>query len=135
MQGETAVSAQSLVGVRVLVVDDDDAVREAVRDYLIDCGAAVVSVRSAQAAMLLLAETRPHVVLSDVGMPEHDGFWLIHAVRALPPGEGGDVPAIAMTGRLESAEALLAAGFTEVRSKPPDMEELVQLVAGLAARC
>jgi CheY-like chemotaxis protein len=116
-------------------VDDDDAVREAVRDYLIDCGAAVVSVRSAQAAMMLLAETRPHVVLSDVGMPEHDGFWLIHAVRALPPGEGGDVPAIAMTGRLESAEALLAAGFTEVRSKPPDMEELVQLVAGLAARC
>jgi CheY-like chemotaxis protein len=129
------VSAHSLVGVHVLVVDDDDAVREAIRDYLMDCGADVVSVRSAQAAMLMLAESRPDVLISDISMPEHDGFWLIRAVRELPAERGGDVPAIAMSGRVGSAEALLAAGFTEVRGKPPDMAELVQLVAGLAARC
>jgi CheY-like chemotaxis protein len=131
----TAVSSPSIVGVRVLVVDDDDGVREAVRDYLIDCGADVVSVRSADAAMLMLAEAPPDVLISDIRMPGHDGFWLIRAVRALPRARGGDVPAIAMTGRLDSAEALLAAGFTEVRGKPPDMAELAGLIAGLAARC
>jgi CheY-like chemotaxis protein len=119
----------------VLVVDDDDGVREAVRDYLLDCGGDVVSVRSADAAMLMLAETPPDVLISDIRMPGHDGFWLIRAVRALPRERGGDVPAIAVTGRLDSAEALLAAGFTEVRGKPPDMAELAALVAGLAARC
>jgi CheY-like chemotaxis protein len=119
----------------VLVVDDDDGVREAIRDYLIDCGADVVSVRSARAAMLMLAEARPDVLISDISMPEHDGFWLIRAVRDLPAERGGDVPAIAMSGLVGSSEALLAAGFTEVRGKPPDMAELAQLVAGLAARC
>jgi CheY-like chemotaxis protein len=129
------VSAHALAGVRVLVVDDDDGVREAVRDYLLDCGADVVSVRSAQAAMLMLAEARPDVLISDISMPEHDGLWLIRAIRELPAEGGGDVPAIAITGRPDSPESLLAAGFTEVRGKPPDMAELVQLVAGLAARC
>jgi CheY-like chemotaxis protein len=119
----------------VLVVDDDDGVREAVRDYLIDCGAQVVSVRSADAAMLMLQETPPDVLISDITMPGHDGVWLIRTVRALPRERGGDVPAIAMTGRLDSAEMLLAAGYTEVRRKPPDMAELTELIAGLAARC
>jgi CheY-like chemotaxis protein len=119
----------------VLVVDDDDGVREAVCDYLLDCGADVGSVRSAEAAMLVLAETPPDVLISDICMPRHDGFWLIRAVRALPRDSGGDVPAIAITGRLDYAEALLGAGFTEVRGKPPDMAELAGLIAGLAARC
>jgi CheY-like chemotaxis protein len=129
------VSAQPLAGVRVLVVDDDDAVREAIRDYLIDHGAEVVSVRGADAAMLMLADTTPDVLVSDVTMPGHDGFWLIRAVRALPPAQGGRVPAIAITGRLDAVARLRGAGFTEVRTKPPDMAELVRLVAGLAARC
>ena len=119
----------------MLLVDDDDGVREAVRDYLLDCGADVVSVRSADAAMRMLAEAPPDVLISDIRMPGHDGFWLIRAVRALARERGGDVPAIAMTGRLDSAEALLAAGFTEVRGKPPDMAELAGLIAGLAGRC
>lgn len=117
----------------MLVVDDDDGVRETVRDYLVDCGADVLSVRSADAAISMITERPPDVLISDVTMPGHDGFWLIRAVRALE--RGGDVPAIAITGRLDRAEALLAAGFTEVRGKPPDMAELAGLVAGLAARC
>jgi CheY-like chemotaxis protein len=129
------VSPPSIVGVRVLVVDDDDNVREAVRDYLIDWGAQVVSVRSADAAMLTMTEAPPDVLISDIRMPGHDGIWLIRAVRALPREQGGDVPAIAITGRLDAWEALLSAGFTEVRGKPPDMAELAGLVAGLAARC
>ena len=129
------MSAPSIVGVRVLVVDDDEGVREAVRDYLIDCGADVASVRSADAAMLLFEEAPPDVLISDIGMPGHDGIWLIRAVRALPREQGGDVPAIAITGRLEAWETLLTAGYTEVRGKPPDMAELAGLVAGLAARC
>jgi CheY-like chemotaxis protein len=131
----TAVSSPSIVGVRVLVVDDDDGVREAVRDYLIDCGANVVSVRSADAAMLMFVEAPPDVLISDIGMPGHDGLWLIRAVRALGRDRGGDVPAIAITGRFGTNEALLRAGYTEVRGKPPDMAELASLVAGLAARC
>jgi CheY-like chemotaxis protein len=128
------VSVPSLVGVRVLIVDDDDRVREAVRDYLTDCGADVVSERSADAAILILREAPPDVLISDVAMPGHDGFWLIRSVRALPAERGADVPAIAMTGRLDTHEALLAAGFSEVRGKPPDMPELAGLIAGLAAR-
>jgi CheY-like chemotaxis protein len=119
----------------VLVVDDDDGVREAVRDFLVDCGADVVSVQSAQAALLMLAETRPDVLISDIAMPGHDGFWLIREVRRRPAEAGGDVPAVALSGRIGSTEALLAAGFTAARGKPPDLAELVQLVAGLAARC
>ena len=129
------MSLASLAGVRVLVVDDDDGVREAVRDFLIDCGADVVSVQSAQAALLVMAESRPDVIISDISMPGHDGVWLIRAIRALPREQGGDVPALALSGFLQSTEALLAAGFTDVRGKPPDMAELVSLVAGLAARC
>jgi CheY-like chemotaxis protein len=133
--GRAAVSAPSIVGVRVLVVDDDDGVREAVRDYLIDCGADVVSVRSADAAMLILVEAPPDVLISDISMPGHDGIWLIREIRALPREQGGDVPAIAMTGRFDAWEALLTAGYTEVRGKPLDMAELARVVAGLAARC
>lgn len=128
------MSVPSLARVRVLVVDDDDGVREAVRDYLTDCGADVASVRSAAAAVLMVTEAPPDVLISDVAMPGHDGFWLIRAVRALPVERGGDVPAIALTGRLDSHDALLSAGFTEVRGKPPDMPELAGLIAGLAAR-
>jgi CheY-like chemotaxis protein len=130
-----AVSPPSIAGVRVLVVDDDDGVREAVRDYLVDCGADVVSAGSADAALLTFVEAPPDVLISDIGMPGHDGLWLIRAVRALPIERRRDVPAIAMTGRLDSEETLLGAGFTEVRGKPPDMAELASLIAGLAARC
>jgi CheY-like chemotaxis protein len=128
------VSSPSLGGVRVLVVDDDDNVREAVRDYLLDCGADVVSVSSATAALDVVAHAPPDVVISDVSMPERDGFWLIRAIRALPPARGATVPAVAVSGRLHLADDLLAAGFTEVRGKPPDMAELAALIAALAAR-
>jgi hypothetical protein len=58
-----------------------------------DCGADVVSVRSGDVAMLLLAEAPPDVLISDIGMPGHDGIWLIRAVRAPPREQAGDVPA------------------------------------------
>ena len=129
------MSSSAIAGVRVLVVDDDESVREAVADFLKDCGADVMSVASAEAAMWVLSEVPPDVLISDVSMPRHDGFWLIRAVRGLPIARGGNVPAIAMTGRLDAEEALLRAGFTEVRIKPPDLAEFTELIAGLAARC
>ena len=129
------MSSSAIAGVRVLVVDDDEGVREAVADYLKDCDAEVTAVSSAEAAMWVMSEVPPDVLVSDVTMPRHDGFWLIRAVRGLPIGRGGDVPAIALTGRLDAEEALLRAGFTEVRIKPPDLAELTDLIAGLVARC
>ena len=129
------MSSSAIAGVRVLVVDDDDGVREAVADYLKDCGADVMAVSSAEAAMWVMSEAPPDVLISDVSMPRHDGFWLIGAVRGLPIAHGGDVPAVALTGRLDAEAALLRAGFTEVRVKPPDLAELTELIAGLAARC
>lgn len=129
------MSSSAIAGVRVLVVDDDESVREAVADFLKDCGADVMSVASAEAAMWVMSEVPPDVLISDVSMPRHDGFWLIRAVRGLPIARGGNVPAIAMTGRLDAEEALLRAGFTEVRIKPPDLAEFTELIAGLAARC
>ena len=129
------MSASSIAGVRVLVVDDDEGVREAVAEYLLDCGADVVAVESAEAAVRVMCQGRPDVLVSDVSMPEHDGFWLIRAVRTLPIARGGDVPAIAVTGRLDLEAPLLRAGFTDVRVKPLGFAELAELIAGLAARC
>lgn len=129
------MSAHTPLAVRILVVDDDDRVRDALRDFLVDCGADVVPVGSAAVALRMIEQAPPDVIISDISMPAHDGVWLIRAVRALPAARGGDVPAIALSGRLDHEEALLAAGFTEVRGKPPDLAELVRLVAGLAARC
>ncbi|HEY6462628.1 MAG TPA: ATP-binding protein [Polyangiaceae bacterium] len=122
-----------LRGVRVLVVDDDEDMRDLVRAVLEDCGSVVTTTSSVADALEAMARDIPEVLLSDIGMPNRDGYDLIRQVRALPPARGGDVPAAAFTGyaRAEDRRDVLNAGYSMHITKPIDPTELVAVVASL----
>ncbi|HEV8471465.1 MAG TPA: response regulator [Methylomirabilota bacterium] len=129
------MSSTPLAGVRLLLVDDDAGVREGLHDFFVDCGAAVVDAGSARAGLSAFIAAPPDVVVSDIRMPPgEDGFWLISAIRALPAGAGGAVPALALTGDPAALDKAAGAGFQAARAKPARLAELVTLVAQLASR-
>jgi CheY-like chemotaxis protein/two-component sensor histidine kinase len=126
----------SLEGVKVLVADDDEDARELVRRVLEDCGAKVVAVGSANDVVAELPRYHPDVLVSDIGMPETDGYELMCAVRALPPERGGKTPAVALTAfaRPEDRLRALRVGYQMHLAKPVDQAELIVVVANLAGR-
>src|SRR5262249_51156726 len=89
----------SLDGLRILVVDDEADARDLLAIRLQQYGAEVVTAGSVEAAMEILAQegSRPDLIVSDIAMPGEDGYSLIRRVRALDPGQGGRIPAIAVT--------------------------------------
>ncbi|MBV9948049.1 MAG: response regulator, partial [Myxococcales bacterium] len=123
-----------LRGLRALVVDDDEDARRLVAMILEDCACEVRTAASVNEAVALLAADPPDVLLSDVGMPDRDGYDLIRSVRALPPERGGDIPAAALTAyaRPEDRRKLLSAGFSLHVPKPVEPAELVAAVAALS---
>jgi PAS domain S-box-containing protein len=126
----------SLAGLRVLVLDDEEDARDVVTRLLEDAGAAVTAAGSASDAQTLLENGLvPDVVVSDVGMPERDGYDFIQAVRRMPPPLR-TVPAAALTAlaRLEDRKRALLSGFQTHLAKPVDPAELVATVASLAGR-
>jgi len=131
-----ATSAEDirLDGVRLLVVDDDDDSRDLIGYMLEGQGATVACASSAAEALGLLAESRPDVLVSDIGMPDVNGYSLIRRVRRLPGERGGRTPAIALTAyaRTEDGERAFAAGFQAHVTKPVDLGRLTALVANLA---
>ncbi|WP_370663356.1 hybrid sensor histidine kinase/response regulator [Massilia rhizosphaerae] len=122
-----------LSGVNVLVVDDDRDARELIKRILSDCGAAVRIAASARDAFALFKERTPDLLISDLGMPEVDGFELLDWVRHLDRGQGGQVPAIALTAFARSEDRLsaLEAGFSAHISKPVEPSELIATVASV----
>jgi len=126
----------SLVGVRVLVVDDTPSVLEILTAVLQQNGATVTATSTAEEALRLLEDVRPHVLLSDLEMPEKDGYWLIREVRALPPERGGSTPAACLTGRTgaEDRARVLRAGFQYHIPKPVDVRKMLGIVALLALK-
>lgn len=128
-------SSTLLKGVRVLLVDDSPDHRELVHVGLSAMGASVRTASDAAEALASLSEERPDVIVSDIGMPDGDGYTLIRRVRALPRDSGGDIPAIALTGyaRSEDRRRAYAEGFQLHVAKPVDLETLASLVAGLAS--
>ncbi len=123
-----------LSGLRVVVVDDDPDTRTLVAKVLSDCGAHVVSASSAAAALALVAQARPAVLLTDIGMPELDGYGLLRRMRA---AYGADpIPAIALTAfaRAEDRTRALREGFRLHLAKPVEPAELVASVASVAGR-
>jgi PAS domain S-box-containing protein len=126
----------TLHGVRALVVDDEPDSRELVRRLLADCGAEVVTAGSANDALRVARETRPTVLITDVGMPGEDGYSLIRRIRSLPHADGGNVPAIALTAyaRVEDRTRAMLAGFQMHLSKPVESAELIVTVASLVGR-
>ncbi|WP_437678317.1 response regulator [Sorangium sp. So ce131] len=127
--------AVQLDGVRVLVVDDDDDARELVSYVLEDRGAEVVTASSAEEALRLIRAQPPHLLLSDIGMPGMDGFELIRRVRALPPEEGGVVPAIALTAYagVEDSRKAMREGYQMHLPKPVSASRLLRIIADLAS--
>jgi len=128
--------APSLEGVWALVVDDEADARELVATLLEQCGASVSAVASAQEALAALSneqQKRPDIVISDVSMPEVDGYDLIRRIRELPPEEGGRTPAVALTAYGRSIDRIraLSAGFQMHMPKPVEPAELATVVASL----
>ncbi|MEI9938808.1 MAG: ATP-binding protein [Pseudomonadota bacterium] len=125
-----------LAGVSVLVVDDELDARELVAEAFKSAGAVVYMAASAREALGAIAATEPHVLVSDIGMPHEDGYWLMRQVRLLPAEQGGEIPALALTAYARAADADRAfdAGYQRHVAKPVDPLLLVQLVAGLAGR-
>jgi PAS domain S-box-containing protein len=120
-----------LNGIRVLVVDDNTDSRDIITFVLEQDGAFVIGVSSAYEALETLAEIKPDVLISDIGMPKMDGYMLIHQVRCLTPEQGGKIPAIALTAfaRNDDQQEALKAGFQMHLSKPIDPQKLIAAIA------
>ncbi|HEX8150499.1 MAG TPA: PAS domain-containing protein [Pyrinomonadaceae bacterium] len=124
----------TLEGMKVLIVDDDHDARRLLTEVLSRRGAEVSTAASAAEALETLQAWRPDVLLSDIGMPDGDGYELIQRVRELPLERGGGTPAAALTayaGPGDRARAL-ASGFQCHVAKPVEPAELAAVVAGLA---
>jgi CheY-like chemotaxis protein len=125
-----------LAGLKILVADDQDDSRDLIEFLLTQQGAIVTGVASAAEAFDVIRRHRPDVLLSDIEMPDETGYSLIRRVRALPPEQGGTVPAAAMTahGSREDRERALAAGFQRHLPKPFQPADLFALIGDLAGR-
>jgi CheY-like chemotaxis protein len=125
-----------LAGVRVLVVDDDADARELLRRVLAHCRADVITASGANEALEILRTQKMDVLVSDIGMPEMDGYQLIRQLRRRSTDEGGKVPAVALTAfaRSEDRTKALLAGYHVHIAKPIEPQELVATVASLAGR-
>jgi PAS domain S-box-containing protein len=120
--------------IKIIVVDDETDSQELVKRILEECGAKVLTASSVDEALELVQSYNPDVVLSDIGMPEKDGYEFIRTLRGLPSQKGGETPAVAVTAfaRLEDRIHALHAGYQTHIAKPIDPTELVAVVASLA---
>jgi PAS domain S-box-containing protein len=130
---DRAFAEADLRGIKVLAVDDDADSGGVVRRILARGGAEVRGASSMEEALAAFAEFSPDVILSDIGMPAHDGYELISRVRELPGGHA--VPAVALTAlaRSEDRARALRAGFQMHVAKPVDASELLAVVRNLAS--
>ena len=136
-EGSTiAALAGSLRGVNVLLVDDEADARDLFKTVLERSGARVTAVGSGAEAFSSFTASPPDVVVSDIEMPEENGYDLIRRLRGLPPERGGRIPAAALTAyaRVEDRMRALRAGFQHHVSKPVQPAELVAVVASLVRR-
>jgi CheY-like chemotaxis protein len=117
---------ESLQGIVILIVEDDDDARELMQAVLEQRGATVSAAESVARAFELLQRTSPDVVVSDIAMPDEDGFTLARRLRALPADDGGLTPIIAVSAYAGSSDRTraLAAGFDRYLNKPVDFDEL-----------
>ncbi|WP_414580836.1 PAS domain S-box protein [Scytonema sp. PCC 10023] len=127
--------ALTLQGIQILAVDDDADNLELVTFVLEQAGASVMSVSSATEALQRLKQNQFDILLADIAMPEMDGYTLLRFLRAMPPEQGGAIPAIALTayaGEINQQQAL-AAGFQLHIPKPIDPEELIEAIAQIVS--
>jgi len=123
----------SLSGLKILAIDDEVDTRDMIRGVLEEFGADVMTVGSAHEALKALPCWKPDALICDIGMPGEDGYALIRKIREVETAEGGDTPAIALTGyaRIEDRMRALAAGFQMFVPKPVEANELVTTIVSL----
>ncbi|HEY9761321.1 MAG TPA: hybrid sensor histidine kinase/response regulator, partial [Trichocoleus sp.] len=131
-----SIPSVNLRGVRVLVAEDDDSTREFLVFLLGLYEAEVRAAATAAEALTTLANFEADILLSDIGMPDVDGYTLMRQVRALPPNKGGSIPSIALTayaGEINYKQAM-AAGFQRHLTKPVEPEILIQTISDLVEK-
>lgn len=130
------IAPTSLAGVRIVVVDDEADARDLLDTVLTQYGAEVAIASTAQDAIDAIAQFQPHVLVSDIGMPGEDGYSLMRHLRQLPPEQGGQIPAIALTAyaRAEDRIQALEAGFQQHIPKPVNPNKLAAVVSELARK-
>ncbi len=127
---------RSLNGLRVLLVDDEPEARQIISTVITRTGAEVTSCASASEALAKVMEWKPDVILSDIAMPDEDGYSFISKVRTLPRDRGGETPAAALTAYARDVDRrqALAAGYQMHIAKPIGAGQLVSMIARLAGR-
>jgi signal transduction histidine kinase/CheY-like chemotaxis protein len=127
---------QPLSGVRVLIVDDDADFRAIVQSALAGRGAEVAAAESVGAAMKSISERRPDVVLTDIAMPEEDGYDLLRCVESVTGGRPGFIHTVAVSAYATAPERAraLEAGFEMHLAKPVDADDLTQAIESLVGR-
>ena len=136
VQEISVVDGYSLDGLRVLLVDDEPEARQIISTVITRTGAEVRTCNSAHEALAKVSEWKPDVILSDIAMPDQDGYTFIRQVRSLPRDKGGDTPAAALTAYARDIDRrqALAAGYQMHIAKPIGASQLVTMIARLAGR-
>lgn len=130
----------ALAGVKALIVDDESDARELLSMLLRQSGIEVIATASAAEAIAELTACPPielpDVIVSDIGMPEEDGYALMQRIRQLPPEQGGQIPAVALTAFSRSQDRIraLSVGFHNHISKPVEPAELLVVISQLTGR-
>ncbi|MEB3337100.1 MAG: AAA family ATPase [Leptolyngbyaceae bacterium] len=126
-------SSHPLKDLKILVVEDEADMHELIRYLLEEFGAHVISATSGIEALRSIAQTKPDLVLSDIGMADMDGYTLMRQIRASSPEQGGDIPAIALTAFASETDQqqALAAGYQRHLAKPINPDELMTAITGL----
>ena len=129
-------SELSLAGMLILVVDDEEDTRQLLVQSLTFYGATVISAGSAEQAFAELQDKNPDVLVSDIGMPDEDGYSLIRRIRALTDERHKNIPAVALTAftRAQDRMRALTSGYLNHVSKPVEPDELATVIASLTGR-
>ncbi|MBD2595887.1 response regulator [Nostoc spongiaeforme FACHB-130] len=125
-----------LVGLKVLVVGDETDSRNFLAFMFEEYGANATAVASIETALVIIEETKPDILISDLSLSNQESYNLIQQVRALAPENGGDIPAIALTAFSHEEDRLkiLAAGFQHYLTKPVDPENLINVVTSVMGK-
>jgi CheY-like chemotaxis protein len=125
--------SDSLTGIQVLVVDDEPDNLDLIDFLLTQVGASVTAVTSATEALTIISENPPDILVSDIGMPEMDGYKLLQQIRALPNQQDKPIKAIALTAFAyeEDEEKAIRAGFQMYLAKPVNLIELVEAITSV----
>jgi CheY-like chemotaxis protein len=127
---------QRLDDLQIVVVDDQEKVRSSVSHFLADKGAQVKTCRNVDEALEALPKLHPDLIISDIRMPEKDGFELLHAVRSLDEESSREIPVIAMTGHEPETDEIIGSPpmFDGFLSKPFTPAALMRMISDVLPR-